>query len=718
MKKLHLFKTVLLLCALIVGSSSVWADSETITLSQQGYADKQVVSSTTSGDVTLTYTDGGTATTYYNTGNGVRVYAGGNMAITAGGNTITAVSITFAKNNSPSLSFTVNAGGSTTSSSASSSPGTWAGSATTVYFNVATKGHARIQAVTVTYTGATKHTLSSAVTPAGSGSVTLGATSVGEGKTTTILATPNSGYAFDHWSVTGDASVTDANAASTTFTMGTTDATVTANFTEVNYWVVTYDYNDGVTANENVNVLKAEAASYTLKAAPSRTNYTFNGWKIDETTYAAGAAYEPTANVTAQAQWTFSGTLYTYNRSNKSDLATGAQYVMGASDAGGTTWKFATGMGSNTYLGASVVGEYGSLDGDAAVFFDETPEIITLTETAAGWEMITENGKIGLKGNKQLGYDSGDRTWELGGTDEVPTFSATYDNSDYIMQFNSSQSRFNAYTSSQQPVYFYRLDDGKDVYTLTLDFNYGTVADEAHRVLEDASYTLVAPTRADYTFIGWNTEEDGTGTSYAAGAYTMPAAATTLYAQWRPNNVSVTITTAKYATFVSSYATDFSETDIAVYIATDNGETVRLNEVDGGQVPANTPVVLYKAGADGSAIDVPVIASADPVGSNDLEVSDGTTAKGDGIYVLSNKSKGVGFYPWVSASSLSAGKVFLRVAGGSAREFIGFDGETTGIQQVESSQMTVDSYYNLAGQRVAQPTKGLYIVNGKKVVIK
>ena len=27
-------------------------------------------------------------------------------------------------------------------------------------------------------------------------------------------------------------------------------------------------------------------------------------------------------------------------------------------------------------------------------------------------------------------------------------------------------------------------------------------------------------------------------------------------------------------------------------------------------------------------------------------------------------------------------------------------------------------YYNLAGQRVAQPTKGLYIINGRKVVIK
>ena len=46
------------------------------------------------------------------------------------------------------------------------------------------------------------------------------------------------------------------------------------------------------------------------------------------------------------------------------------------------------------------------------------------------------------------------------------------------------------------------------------------------------------------------------------------------------------------------------------------------------------------------------------------------------------------------------------------------DSETTGIQSVNSGQLTVDSYFNLAGQRVVQPTKGLYIVNGKKVVIK
>ena len=48
------------------------------------------------------------------------------------------------------------------------------------------------------------------------------------------------------------------------------------------------------------------------------------------------------------------------------------------------------------------------------------------------------------------------------------------------------------------------------------------------------------------------------------------------------------------------------------------------------------------------------------------------------------------------------------------------DGETTGIDSVENGKLKVESseVYNLAGQRVAQPAKGVYVVNGKKVVIK
>ena len=47
------------------------------------------------------------------------------------------------------------------------------------------------------------------------------------------------------------------------------------------------------------------------------------------------------------------------------------------------------------------------------------------------------------------------------------------------------------------------------------------------------------------------------------------------------------------------------------------------------------------------------------------------------------------------------------------------DAVITGITTVKSQKAAAaDEYFNLAGQRIAQPTKGLYIVNGKKVVIK
>ena len=52
-------------------------------------------------------------------------------------------------------------------------------------------------------------------------------------------------------------------------------------------------------------------------------------------------------------------------------------------------------------------------------------------------------------------------------------------------------------------------------------------------------------------------------------------------------------------------------------------------------------------------------------------------------------------------------------------EFIPFfDSELSGINTVQASESKVNGYFNLNGQRVAQPTKGLYIMNGKKVVLK
>ena len=186
--------------------------------------------------------------------------------------------------------------------------------------------------------------------------------------------------------------------------------------------------------------------------------------------------------------------------------------------------------------------------------------------------------------------------------------------------------------------------------------------------------------------------------------------------------VPVTITDAKYATFNSAYALDFSETGISVYTATDNQSSVTLNEITSGKAPANTPVVLYKEGADGTAINVPVIASADAVGgTNDLRVSTGTDV--ENMFVLAKRNNKVGFYKWAGTTDLSTGKIYLQgKASYGAREFLGFDDTATGIANVDvNANDNFDENapaYNLAGQRVNATYKGVVIVNGKKIVRK
>lgn len=53
-----------------------------------------------------------------------------------------------------------------------------------------------------------------------------------------------------------------------------------------------------------------------------------------------------------------------------------------------------------------------------------------------------------------------------------------------------------------------------------------------------------------------------------------------------------------------------------------------------------------------------------------------------------------------------------------ARVFIVFGNDTTGIGDIQHETTGDDRYYNLGGQRVEQPSRGLYIKNGKKVMIK
>ena len=87
-------------------------------------------------------------------------------------------------------------------------------------------------------------------------------------------------------------------------------------------------------------------------------------------------------------------------------------------------------------------------------------------------------------------------------------------------------------------------------------------------------------------------------------------------------------------------------------------------------------------------------------------------------YVLNKGENGIGFYKLKSSGTIGAHKAYL-TSGATAREFFLFDEETTGVNTLNGERKTMNGdYYDLQGRKVAQPAKGLYIVNGKKVVIK
>ena len=178
-----------------------------------------------------------------------------------------------------------------------------------------------------------------------------------------------------------------------------------------------------------------------------------------------------------------------------------------------------------------------------------------------------------------------------------------------------------------------------------------------------------------------------------------------------------------YATCVPNFDLDFSATDeITAYIATglnSAGDAVVITPVD--VVPAGTPI-LVKTATQGATVDVPVTSlEPDNVAGNKFVAGDGTTdvttVTDYTYYYLASDE----FHEAIEGT-LQAGKAYLAVPKSSAGAHtlnISFDNsETTGIETIDNGQLTMDNVYNLAGQRVAQPTKGLYIVNGKKVIIK
>ena len=177
----------------------------------------------------------------------------------------------------------------------------------------------------------------------------------------------------------------------------------------------------------------------------------------------------------------------------------------------------------------------------------------------------------------------------------------------------------------------------------------------------------------------------------------------------------VTMGSAGWRTLICAQNVSVQDGYQAYTVTGSGASSVILKSV--ASVKAGSPYLL--SGPKGTCTLTVIDAAEEPEG-NLLAVSTESDGDGNDVYVLANKSHGVGFYRW-DGGLIGSGRVILPAAAvaGESREFFGFDeGGTTSI----SEKLTVKSekfapateFYNLNGQRVAQPTEGLYIVNGRK----
>lgn len=187
-----------------------------------------------------------------------------------------------------------------------------------------------------------------------------------------------------------------------------------------------------------------------------------------------------------------------------------------------------------------------------------------------------------------------------------------------------------------------------------------------------------------------------------------------------------------------SYATLYLPFDVqtdadtkAYYIAEVADGVAKLTELSEGNIPAKTAVVLINDKA-ATTTTLNITSDVEPVIAEEDNLLKGTLVPisldlGDTTpyYSMGRKDGKIGFYKFnnngTTTITLGANKAYLETGSTTLSKGFTFSfGDPSGIDQVGadvSVQMT-DVIYNLSGQRVSRLTKGMYIVNGKKVVIK
>ncbi len=301
----------------------------------------------------------------------------------------------------------------------------------------------------------------------------------------------------------------------------------------------------------------------------------------------------------------------------------------------------------------------------------------------------------------------------------------------------------------------YKLPQLNAVYIDAADYDYETVVELAGNgivhaqngskmqiYIEDATnddyspdadareYTMRAPRRAG---------ETGEGNPHLLNKYKAAA-------QWQTSDMEISnywdlVVSANskdgdnkyWATMFIGFDTELPE-GLTPYIVdkekTKESETTLVLREINRKVPMMTPVVIMADEAktyrlypskEARWAELPMSENLlEGINRNGLQVNQADANDGGCLTLGKNKSGQVGFFIYKGTAKIPAFRAYISVNKVSeARDFLLSidDDETTGINAFKGTN-TDGEYYNLKGQRVAHPSKGVYIHNGRKYVKK
>lgn len=513
-------------------------------------------------------------------------------------------------------------------------------------------------------------------------------------------------------------------------------------------YTVTFNAGTNGTCGTAALTEASAGAGVILPAVTPNSSYAFNGWydaASDGTKVGnAGETYNPTANITLYAQYitqvapgididnydlsTPRGKAITFTATTTGAPAPTVTWYQSATavTSGGTS----KGTGNTYTPDVTTIGTYYFYAvASNGVGSDATSNLITLTvtnpdvdrsghntyyvaanETAVGGEQV-------LCDDVTMVYDN--VTYNTANADNM----VNSINANYVASISSGTNGWGVtFTPASDGVLSVGVViNGDKTFSITnaTSFSYNGLQDEGNNNTSESSGTNASgswkPSKKQYTIITLNVTS---GTSYK---FSVSGSKMSLYGFEFISPVSKPITAAGWATYCSPYALDLANatglTD--AYIVTGGaGGVLTKTSVKSGTVPANTGLLLK--GDEGTAT-IPVVASsATDVSANKLVgVTANTVIDANAGYVLM-ASPSLGFYKNNNAFTVGANTSYLpsNFAGADARGFFLLDDATAIDAIAKSQEPNANSYYNLAGQRVTQPTKGLYIKDGKKVIIK